>query len=142
MNAIADIADRIMALPERNRSGTLQIWGQWFGRPMDNVHVCKSCEARQDHIVLGFDNGERLAVWYPEDMKTAGSRSLLNELLGFAGSGTTTVARNHPRIYFLLNTQLREARFRGPATSLGAIPTKQKQRRTLLSWWACERTRI
>ena len=72
MNAIADIADRIMALPERNRSGTLQIWGQWFGRPMDNVHVCKSCEARQDHIVLGFDNGERLAVWYPENIKTRG----------------------------------------------------------------------
>src|SRR4029434_8447953 len=72
MSTTEQIARSIEALPERNRSGSLQIWGEWFGRTMDNVHTCVSCKAGSDHIVLSFDGGERLTVWNPEAVKTRG----------------------------------------------------------------------
>ncbi len=66
------IAASIEALPQRNRSGSLQVWGEWFGRPMDNVHTCVSCTAGADHIVMSFDGGERLTVWKPDVHKARG----------------------------------------------------------------------
>ncbi len=68
----SDIAVAIEALPERNRSGTLMIWGEWFGRPMDNVHVCQSCTSESDFITLHFDGEERLRIWNPAPMTTRG----------------------------------------------------------------------
>jgi hypothetical protein len=68
----SDNAAAIEALPERNRAGTLRIWGEWFGRPMDNVHICQSCTSEHDYITLHFDNKERLRVWNPSPMTTRG----------------------------------------------------------------------
>ena len=68
----ADIAAVIEALPERNRSGSLKIWGAWFGRPMDNYHICQSCVAEEDYITLRFDKRERLRVWVPSRVVTRG----------------------------------------------------------------------
>ncbi len=68
----SDIAAAIEALPERNRSGTLMIWGEWFGRPMDNVHVCQSCTSEHDCVTLHFDQNERLVIWNPSLMTTRG----------------------------------------------------------------------
>lgn len=68
----SEIAAAIEALPERNRSGTLMIWGEWFGRPMDNVHICRSCTSEHDFITLHFEGMERLRVWNPGPMTTRG----------------------------------------------------------------------
>ena len=77
MDTCADFARMIEALPERNRSGTLQVWGEWFGRPMDNVHTCKSCEAGPAQIILHFDQGERLSIWNPIQVQTRGFTLLI-----------------------------------------------------------------
>lgn len=72
MNALLNIANSINVLPKRNRSGTLQVWGEWFGRPMDNVHTCTNCEAQDGSIVLHCAGNERLVVWSPKGFKTRG----------------------------------------------------------------------
>lgn len=68
MKTPSDIARFVQALPERQRSGTLRIWGQWFGRPMDNVHVCVSCRAEDARLILDFNEGETLTIWNPCDV--------------------------------------------------------------------------
>lgn len=48
------------------KSGTLRVFGDWFGRPYDNVHSAVSATADGDLLVVTFDEGERLSVWRPE----------------------------------------------------------------------------
>jgi hypothetical protein len=66
---LAVIARTIGSLPEQQRSGTLQIFGEWFGRPMDNFHICRSCEVDGDSVVLHFNDGETLRVWRPSTVR-------------------------------------------------------------------------
>lgn len=47
------------------KSGSLRIWGQWFGRPMDNWHSLVACEAEGDVLRLKFNEDETLYVWEP-----------------------------------------------------------------------------
>jgi hypothetical protein len=47
------------------RGGSLCVWGQWFGRPLDNVHQIVSCEADNDLLKVHFEKGETLFVWSP-----------------------------------------------------------------------------
>ena len=53
------------ALP-RVKSGSLRIWGEWFGKPYDNHHVLKECSVKDDVLHLHFDEGETLSVWFPD----------------------------------------------------------------------------
>jgi hypothetical protein len=48
------------------KSGSLRFWGEWFGRPYDNVHRVVRCVAEGDSLVVEFDAGERLTVRSPE----------------------------------------------------------------------------
>lgn len=48
------------------KSGTLRVFGDWFGRPMDNCHIVVGAEADGDHLIVRFDQGERLTVWSPD----------------------------------------------------------------------------
>lgn len=73
----SDIAAAIEALPERNRSGSLKIWGAWFGRPMDNSHICQSRTSEHDYITLHFDKNERLRVWNPGPLITPGNTLII-----------------------------------------------------------------
>lgn len=56
------------ALPNL-KSGTLRFWGEWFGKPYDNIHTVVSCDATDDCLRLRFDQGEVLAVWNPIDIQ-------------------------------------------------------------------------
>jgi len=47
------------------KSGGLRIWGQWFGRPMDNWHSLVACEAEGNNLLLKFNEDETLCVWAP-----------------------------------------------------------------------------
>lgn len=67
-----EIAEAILELPKRNRSGTLRTFGDWFGRPMDNIHSVVAAEAEGERLVLRFDEGERLTVWEPDGFEVEG----------------------------------------------------------------------
>ena len=56
------------------KSGTLRFWGQWFGRPYDNLHTIVSCDATEDCLRVRFDDGEVLAVWNPVDVEIDATR--------------------------------------------------------------------
>lgn len=68
----SEIANAILLLPQRNRSGTLRMFGDWFGRPMDNVHKVVKAQAEGDCLVLTFEEGETLRVWNPSAYSTLG----------------------------------------------------------------------
>ena len=53
-----------VALPEI-KSGTLRLFGQWFGRPYDNIHRVVGAEVEADCVVIRFNQGETLRVWQP-----------------------------------------------------------------------------
>ena len=45
--------------------GSLCVWGDWFGRPGDNVHVVIGALAHGRTLVLDFKDGEALTVLEP-----------------------------------------------------------------------------
>jgi hypothetical protein len=65
MSEATEIAERIAsALPDLKR-GTLRMFGDWFGRPWDNLHTIVAAEAEENCLILHFDEGETLRVWEP-----------------------------------------------------------------------------
>lgn len=54
--------------------GSLRLFGDWFGRPGDNVHTVVRATTSEvgdpieDRLVLHFDEGETLSVIEPEDL--------------------------------------------------------------------------
>ena len=59
------IADLIQRQLPALKSGSLRFWGQWFGRPMDNVHTITAASADGESLEVRFDNGETLRVVRP-----------------------------------------------------------------------------
>jgi hypothetical protein len=53
------------AIPDL-KTGTLRFWGEWFGRPYDNIHRVTACHAEKDHICIQFNEGEVLHLWSPQ----------------------------------------------------------------------------
>jgi hypothetical protein len=51
--------------------GSLRFWGQWFGKPYDNVHRIVSAEARGDLLQVHFDGGETLIVLEPQGLEAS-----------------------------------------------------------------------
>lgn len=49
------------------KSGTLRFWGDWFGRPMDNVHTVTNAiyKPKEGILQLHFDQGEKCTVYHP-----------------------------------------------------------------------------
>ena len=76
MKTLTELAAYIENLPPQQKAGTLRIWGQWFGRPMDNVHQCIGCQAIEDKLVLKFNEGERLTIWSPVNAFVASDTTL------------------------------------------------------------------
>ena len=54
--------------------GTLRFWGEWFGRPYDNVHRLVECSTERDVLILRFNEGESLTLWAPREL-TADERT-------------------------------------------------------------------
>jgi len=65
MTEAESIAVRIAGQLPRLKSGTLRIWGQWFGRPHDNLHTAVESTATEDFLRVAFDQGETLTVFEP-----------------------------------------------------------------------------
>ncbi len=65
MSEASDIAQRISSSVPRLKSGTLLLFGRWFGRPYDNTHTIVGATAEDNCLVVRFDGGEVLRVWNP-----------------------------------------------------------------------------
>jgi hypothetical protein len=73
MTPAEQIAQQLRKCMANRLGGTLCIWGQWFGRPMDNVHILVAADAEDDQLHLGFDGGEDLLVWGPRHAAVDGN---------------------------------------------------------------------
>lgn len=60
----ADINDQLSDI----RPGSLQFFGDWFGRPHDNIHHIIRAEAQSGVLRLYFDGGETLDAWEPSGL--------------------------------------------------------------------------
>jgi hypothetical protein len=69
MNEAAKIAERIEHLLPHIKAGTLRFFGEWFGRPYDNMHVIKSAEVKDDCLIVTFDQNEVLSIWNQSGFK-------------------------------------------------------------------------
>ncbi|WP_158928068.1 hypothetical protein [Acidisphaera sp. S103] len=58
-------ANRLSRQLPHVKRGTLRIWGEWFGRPYDNIHTIIAAVARGDTLILSFDQGETLTIESP-----------------------------------------------------------------------------
>ena len=63
---MAQTIDR--ALPRLKR-GSLQFFGEWFGRPWDNNHSIVAAQANENRLRLTFDDDETLDVWDPKELE-------------------------------------------------------------------------
>lgn len=48
---------------EITKSGSFCFWGDWFGRPLDNSHVCTKASLEGDLLMADFEGGESLTVY-------------------------------------------------------------------------------
>lgn len=53
------------------RSGSLCFWGNWFGRPFDNIHRIVGVDALDGTIAIFFDHGESLIIESPRNWSLA-----------------------------------------------------------------------
>ncbi|MGO3795975.1 MAG: hypothetical protein ACTJGR_02500 [Pauljensenia sp.] len=54
--------------------GTLRVFGDFFGKPLDNFHLPMSCEeGPSGELRFHFNEGELLSVWEPSDVQISGS---------------------------------------------------------------------
>jgi len=58
-------------------NGSLCVFGDWFGRPMDNCHRLLYCEAKEGYVRLSFDEGETLEVWNPAEVRMEGESFII-----------------------------------------------------------------
>jgi hypothetical protein len=63
------IARQIERVLPTLRPGTLRFWGEWFGRPNDNIHTVVECAGIGDLLQMTFDQGEVLSVFDPDDVQ-------------------------------------------------------------------------
>jgi hypothetical protein len=63
--------DLIRASSPRVKSGTLRFWGDWFGRPYDNIHHLVHCDVDGDLLRLYFNDDEVLCVWAPRGLEVS-----------------------------------------------------------------------
>lgn len=72
MKTNAEFVERIKATLSVFAGGALCIWGQWFGRPYDNLHRITDASCESDRITLTFDQGETLSFWNPAGLLITG----------------------------------------------------------------------
>ena len=69
MMEIQALADSVRGQMRNVKPGSLRIWGDWFGKPYDNMHELKQCDVDSDCLKLVFQDDEVLRVWTPEGLE-------------------------------------------------------------------------
>jgi hypothetical protein len=59
------LADKISAAIPSIKAGALRMWGEWFGRPYDNMHRIIGCSAVGSALIVDFNDGETLTIENP-----------------------------------------------------------------------------
>jgi hypothetical protein len=67
MSEAERLAERVNSGLEGLKAGTLRFWGEWFGRPYDNIHQIVGCKADGDFVRIRFNDDEVLGVWSPRE---------------------------------------------------------------------------
>lgn len=49
----------------RLKSGTLRVFGDWFGKPYDNFHIVVGATSSGDDLIVTFGDDEQLIVNAP-----------------------------------------------------------------------------
>lgn len=62
-------------------NGSLCVFGDWFGRPMDNWHQLVSCDEKERYVRLTFNEGETLEVWEPSGLRVEGKSFIIQRAL-------------------------------------------------------------
>lgn len=57
----------LAAVAGQVKHGTLRMFGDWFGRPMDNNHIVRSVRAEGRDLIVPFDEDEELTITDPDD---------------------------------------------------------------------------
>ena len=60
-------------------SGSLRVYGDWFGKPNDNWHFLTSFEIVAGHWKLNFNEGETLEIWGADGLKMDGRRLIIQK---------------------------------------------------------------
>lgn len=60
-------------------NGSLCVFGDWFGRPMDNWHQVVSHEEKEGYVRLTFNEGETLEVWEPAGLRMEGKSFIIQQ---------------------------------------------------------------
>ena len=68
MNTV-EMASLITSKLPKIKTGTLRFWGEWFGRPYDNIHQVVSCSAAGSLLVIEFNEAETLTITNPVGLK-------------------------------------------------------------------------
>ena len=67
MVAAGDAALALSAVLDEVKQGSLRMFGEWFGKPFDNLHVPVSAGIDGDVLVVVFDDDEELRVREPSE---------------------------------------------------------------------------
>ena len=55
--------------PLNIKNGTIQFWGEWFGRPYDNYHqVVETHWINNGALIINFDQGEVATIYDPTNI--------------------------------------------------------------------------
>ena len=65
------IAETINAALPDVKAGSLRMWGEWFGKPYDNIHTTIRCAAVGSALMLEFDRGETLTIENPDGLNVS-----------------------------------------------------------------------
>jgi hypothetical protein len=62
-------------------SGSLCVFGDWFGRPMDNSHRVTAHESQDGYVRLTFNEGETLEVWGARGLRREGNGLIIQNAI-------------------------------------------------------------
>jgi hypothetical protein len=62
----------------RNVSGSLCVFGDWFGRPMDNFHKVIKFEIKPDYLRIDFNDDETLETWNGNHVEIRNTQLLIH----------------------------------------------------------------
>jgi hypothetical protein len=65
VNGAESFASEVQRQLPQVKSGSLRIWGGWFGGGRDNFHRIVSCEVVGERVDIHFDEQETLSIWNP-----------------------------------------------------------------------------
>jgi len=69
MSEAKEIAAYVLMHLGELKGGSLRIFGDWFGRPHDNLHTIIGADSEDNCLIVRFDNCEELRIWEPSGAK-------------------------------------------------------------------------